>query len=112
MGPGGGLRDTEEAAGARGEGLEPSITGPEPVVLPITPPPNGWAFRLAECPMAGILLAGGTQGALYRGECGEKMRRPASVGSEPGSEVLGMRGWTRAGIALSGAFGVSVLALP
>ena len=25
---------------ARGEGLEPSITGPEPVVLPITPPPN------------------------------------------------------------------------
>src|SRR5690606_13744023 len=25
---------------ARGEGLEPSITGPEPAVLPITPPPN------------------------------------------------------------------------
>ena len=48
MGPGGGLHDTKEAAGARGEGLEPSITGPEPVVLPITPPPNGWRFRLAE----------------------------------------------------------------
>ena len=26
---------------ARGEGLEPSMTGPEPAVLPITPPPNG-----------------------------------------------------------------------
>ena len=26
---------------ARGEGLEPSITGPEPVVLPFTPPPKG-----------------------------------------------------------------------
>src|SRR5215212_5066671 len=25
---------------ARGEGLEPSITGPEPAVLPITPPPT------------------------------------------------------------------------
>ena len=25
---------------ARGEGIEPSITGPEPAVLPITPPPN------------------------------------------------------------------------
>src|SRR5690606_5869109 len=26
---------------ARGGGLEPPITGPEPVVLPITPPPKG-----------------------------------------------------------------------
>src|SRR6478672_4810037 len=26
---------------ARGGGIEPPITGPEPVVLPITPPPNG-----------------------------------------------------------------------
>src|ERR1019366_10481101 len=26
---------------ARGGGLEPPITGPEPAVLPITPPPNG-----------------------------------------------------------------------
>jgi hypothetical protein len=26
---------------ARGGGLEPPITGPEPVVLPITPPPIG-----------------------------------------------------------------------
>src|SRR5919106_6926697 len=26
---------------ARGEGLEPSTTGPEPAVLPITPPPKG-----------------------------------------------------------------------
>ena len=39
-----------ESRRARGEGLEPSITGPEPVVLPITPPPNGWTIRLAECP--------------------------------------------------------------
>ena len=30
---------------ARGEGLEPSITGPEPVVLPITPPPNAHTRR-------------------------------------------------------------------
>src|SRR5580692_4344009 len=45
MGPCGGIRDS---SGARGEGLEPSITGPEPVVLPITPPPNGWTTRLAE----------------------------------------------------------------
>ena len=28
---------------ARGGGIEPPITGPEPVVLPITPPPNGCA---------------------------------------------------------------------
>src|SRR5437588_10089144 len=27
--------------GARGGGLEPPMTGPEPVVLPITPPPKG-----------------------------------------------------------------------
>src|SRR4051794_41084662 len=27
---------------ARGGGLEPPTTGPEPAVLPITPPPNGW----------------------------------------------------------------------
>src|SRR5439155_1572366 len=32
---------------ARGRGLEPRITGPEPVVLPITPPPNGRANTLA-----------------------------------------------------------------
>lgn len=31
---------------ARGEGLEPSITGPEPVVLPITPPPRA-SLRIA-----------------------------------------------------------------
>ena len=27
---------------ARGEGLEPSTTGPEPAVLPITPPPRAF----------------------------------------------------------------------
>src|SRR3954467_2968213 len=31
---------------ARGGGLEPPMTGPEPVVLPITPPPNGCRARL------------------------------------------------------------------
>ena len=36
--PGGCVRTYEVA---RGGGLEPPITGPEPVVLPITPPPNG-----------------------------------------------------------------------
>src|SRR5689334_12334022 len=35
-------RRTGQVVGvARGGGLEPPITGPEPVVLPITPPPNG-----------------------------------------------------------------------
>ena len=48
-----------EAAGARGEGLEPSITGPEPVVLPITPPPNGGAVPITEQPNAGVRPAGG-----------------------------------------------------
>src|SRR5580704_4706074 len=76
MWPGGGLHDTLEAAGARGEGLEPSITGPEPVVLPITPPPNGWAFRLPERPMAGVRPADGPGGAAYREGLGGKMRRP------------------------------------
>jgi hypothetical protein len=33
---------------ARGGGLEPPITGPEPAVLPITPPPNGFRVRLAD----------------------------------------------------------------
>ena len=32
---------------ARGGGLEPPTTGPEPVVLPITPPPNGQRAMLA-----------------------------------------------------------------
>src|ERR1700728_2948471 len=43
-------RNPEGFRRARGEGLEPSITGPEPVVLPITPPPIEWIFRLAERP--------------------------------------------------------------
>ena len=34
-------RCTVDTVQARGGGLEPPITGPEPVVLPITPPPNG-----------------------------------------------------------------------
>src|ERR1700722_5028243 len=53
MGPSGGF--PKDSAGARVEGLEPSITGPEPVVLPITPPPNGWSFRLAE--VVGVVIA-------------------------------------------------------
>src|SRR5437764_10523808 len=31
---------------ARGGGLEPPTTGPEPAVLPITPPPKGEGARL------------------------------------------------------------------
>src|SRR5580704_11361540 len=53
MGPSGGF--PEDSAGARGEGLEPSITGPEPVVLPITPPPNGWTISVAE--VVGVVIA-------------------------------------------------------
>ncbi len=70
-----------EDAGARGEGLEPSITGPEPVVLPITPPPNGWAVRLAERPVAGVRPADRAGGALNRGVPGGKMHRPGLPGS-------------------------------
>ena len=33
---------------ARGGGLEPPITGPEPAVLPITPPPNERSLNLAD----------------------------------------------------------------
>ena len=33
---------------ARGGGLEPPTTGPEPAVLPITPPPNGMLPRAAD----------------------------------------------------------------
>ena len=85
-----------DAAGARGEGLEPSITGPEPVVLPITPPPNGWTFRLAERP-------GGSNSAVRPGRprcIGSgtvEDRRPGRsgvLGNEPDSEVLGMQRWT------------------
>ena len=39
---------------ARGGGLEPPITGPEPAVLPITPPPIGRVFRLAQAVEARI----------------------------------------------------------
>src|SRR5688572_4424289 len=35
---------------ARGGGLEPPTTGPEPAVLPITPPPNGRAATLPNGP--------------------------------------------------------------
>ena len=38
---------------ARGGGLEPPITGPEPDVLPITPPPNGRVATLVGRPEAG-----------------------------------------------------------
>ena len=34
--------------GGSGGGLEPPMTGPEPVVLPITPPPNGQRHMLAD----------------------------------------------------------------
>ena len=76
MGPGGGLRHAHDAAGARGEGLEPSITGPEPVVLPITPPPNGWTFRLAERPRRPVRPPDQARGALNLplpvGRCGAR----------------------------------------
>src|ERR1700685_2014503 len=73
-----------DTAGARGEGLEPSITGPEPVVLPITPPPNGWAFRLPERPMAGVRHLKDPGGAAYREGLGGKMRRPGVSRSRNG----------------------------
>ena len=88
-----------DAAGARGEGLEPSITGPEPVVLPITPPPNGWTFRLAErtsAPEFGRLARDG--GALNRGVPDGMMRAPGVPRDGPGfggprhAPVVGGRG--------------------
>ncbi len=45
-------------------------------MLPITPPPNGWAFRLPEQPMAGVRPAEGPGAAAYREGLGGKMRRP------------------------------------
>src|ERR1700735_23138 len=95
MGPSGGF--PKDSAGARGEGLEPSITGPEPVVLPITPPPNGWAFRLAERPGPGVRPPDTGGGALFQGEGSGKMPRPGSsgaLGNESDSEVLGMQRWS------------------
>src|SRR5277367_6501705 len=101
-----------DTAGARGEGLEPSITGPEPVVLPITPPPNGWAFRLAERPGAGVrppftarprcIGAGTVERCLARG-------RPGPLGNESDSEVLGMQRWSAGVIALAGVLGTALL---
>ncbi len=35
---------------ARGRGLEPLTTGPEPAVLPITPPPIGARFKATRSP--------------------------------------------------------------
>src|SRR3954449_12634144 len=43
---------------ARGGGIEPPITGPEPVVLPITPPPNGCATATFGCRHPGATEAG------------------------------------------------------
>ena len=48
---------------ARGGGLEPPITGPEPVVLPITPPPKVETVRLAR--------RRSTQGGGRRPSCDE-----------------------------------------
>src|ERR1700690_2050034 len=101
-----------DTAGARGEGLEPSITGPEPVVLPITPPPNGWAFRLPERPMAGVRPDEGPRARPFGRGAVERCVASGCPGSRPGSEVLGMRGWSRAGVALVGAVGAAVFALP
>src|ERR1700722_2201324 len=98
MGPGGGLHDTKEAAGARGEGLEPSITGPEPVVLPITQPPNGWAFRLPEQPMAGVRP---TEGPGGRGPSGGARWKDASPGVSP--ESTGFGGPRHAWVVASGS---------
>src|ERR1019366_3419491 len=80
MGPSGGF--PEDSAGARGEGLEPSITGPEPVVLPITPPPNGWTIRLAE--VVGVVIAPLREGTGPRGA------PPASRATPLGSPRLGI----------------------
>src|SRR5580698_5943304 len=101
-----------DTAGARGEGLEPSITGPEPVVLPITPPPNGWAFRLAERPGPGVrppdtggarcFRAGAVKRCLVRG-------RPGPLGNESDSEVLGMQRWSVGVIALAAGLGAALL---
>ncbi len=75
---------------ARGEGLEPSITGPEPAVLPITPPPNGWTFRLAERPRADSSAAV-TRGARWKRPLADAnvMRPPGS----PGGNECGFGGY-------------------
>ena len=80
--------DTMDAAGARGEGLEPSITGPEPVVLPITPPPNGWTFRLADH-LHGQIAPPDLGGARRTASSAVECRCPGCPG-RTGPEVLGM----------------------
>src|SRR4051812_28229727 len=44
---------------ARGGGLEPPMTGPEPAVLPITPPPKGGENTLAGGTVCGISWCSG-----------------------------------------------------
>src|ERR1700679_3912767 len=83
MGPSGGF--PKDSAGARGEGLEPSITGPEPVVLPITPPPNGWRIRLAE--PVGVVSAPGA-GANFGGRIPPGGGRGAGRGGRSRSSVV------------------------
>ena len=101
-----------DAAGARGEGLEPSITGPEPVVLPITPPPNGWTFRLAESPSAPGRRHDQGGGALNPGVPDGMMRRPGSPGGRSGSEVFCMHRWSAAAVTAAGLVGPALLAAP
>src|ERR1700733_3187611 len=98
-----------DTAGARGEGLEPSITGPEPVVLPITPPPNGWAFRLAERPGPGVRPPGTSRARCIGVGAVERCQARGPSGNEPDSEVLGMQRWTVGVTALAGVLGIVVL---
>src|SRR5580692_12192853 len=94
-----------DTAGARGEGLEPSITGPEPVVLPITPPPNGWAFRLAERPGPGVRPPSTGRARCIGAGAVERCQTRGPSGNEPDSEVLGMQRWTVGATALAGLLG-------
>ena len=78
-----------DAAGARGEGLEPSITGPEPVVLPITPPPNGWSVQISRAAPGAIRRPDQGRVALNRRVRHGMMRHPGSPRWRTlGSEVL------------------------
>src|SRR5580692_905496 len=97
-----------DTAGARGEGHEPSITGPEPVVLPITPPPNGWAFRLAERPGPGVRPPGTDRARCFGAGAVERCFArglSGAHGNGSDSEVLGMQRWSVGVIALAGGLG-------
>ena len=72
---------------ARGGGLEPPMTGPEPVVLPITPPPKGAGalYSLPRAPASGRV---GGLAFVGRPSRARACLMRASVRSRPAARVI------------------------